>query len=226
MSNLPYTKYPRPCMWLVRGEDFIMGGGCSEQPSFEAEVGSFYISRACLSNEAFQAFRPDYIPHPNSPGPEDPAVGVSFEDATAYCNWWSEVSHKSFRLPTEIEWELACGGGRKERYPWGDSPEAGDAYAFSVENTEGGCPALEGLKPSDQGLFGMIGGVWEWTSTRLGDFPIRDQEARDSVLPAGDRVIRGGSFRESLADLGTRLRKGAPESLATDNLGFRIVRSL
>jgi formylglycine-generating enzyme required for sulfatase activity len=226
MAYLPYTKYPRPCMWLVRGDAFTMGGGCSGEPAFEADVGSFYISRSCLSNEAFQAFRPDFVPSPASPGPEDPAVGVSFEDATAYCTWWAEVSRKPFRLPTEIEWELACGGGRTERYPWGDSLSGGESYAFSAENTGEQCPALEALRPSDQGLFGMIGGVWEWTATRMGTFPIAASEQRDRLAPSGERVIRGGSFREPLADLGTRIRKGAAESTTSDNLGFRIVRSL
>ncbi len=213
-------------MWLVRGDVFTMGGGCSDQPAFEAEAGSFYISRACLSNEAFQAFRPDFVPSPTSPGPDDPAVGGSFEDAAAYCAWWAEVSHKPFRLPTEIEWELACGGGRGERYPWGDSPAGGEAYAFSSENSAEQCPGLEALRPSDQGLFGMIGGVWEWTSTRMGAFPIESSEHRDRRSPSGERVIRGGSFRDPLAQLGTRIRKGASESAASDNLGFRIVRSL
>jgi formylglycine-generating enzyme required for sulfatase activity len=213
-------------MWLVRGDVFTMGGGCSGQPAFEAEVGSFYISRSCLSNEAFMAFRPEFVPGPTSPGPEDPAVGVSFEDATAYCEWWAEVSHKPFRLPTEIEWELACGGGNAQRYPWGDSLEGGGPYAFSAENTTGHCPALEALRPSEQGLFGMIGGVWEWTSSRMGDFPVLESDTRDARVPAGERVIRGGSFRDPLAQLGTRIRKAEAQAASSDNLGFRIVRSL
>ena len=226
MSTLPYTKYPRPCMWLVRGDLFTAGGGCSDQPAFETEVGSFYISRACLSNEAFQAFRPTFEPASTSPGPQDAAVGLSFSDAVAYCEWWSKVSKKPVPLPTEIDWELACGGGRPERYPWGDEPAGGDGMAYTAENSSGECPPLEDLAPNDQGVFGMIGGVWEWTSTRSGDFPIAKGEDRDALKPPSERILRGGSFRESISVLGSRVRKSAPESYLADNLGFRIVRSL
>jgi formylglycine-generating enzyme required for sulfatase activity len=213
-------------MWLVRGDLVPIGGGLSGQPVYEADIGSFYISRACLSNEAYQAFRPDFQPSPSSPGPEDAAVGLSFADAVAYCVWWSHVTHKNFRLPTEQEWELACGGGKDQRYPWGDEPSDGGPMAFTAENTQGTCPAMEGLVPNDQGIWGMIGGVWEWTSTRLGDFPVDDREDRDALEPPGERVLRGGSFKDPIAALGTRIRRGAMESFAADDLGFRIVRSL
>jgi len=70
-------------MWLVRGDFFTAGGGMSEEPAFDADVGSFYISRSCIANEAYQAFRPEFQPSEISPGPEDVAVGVSFRDAVA-----------------------------------------------------------------------------------------------------------------------------------------------
>lgn len=226
MAYLPYTKYPRPCMWLVRGDYFTAGGGLSGEPEFDADVGSFYISRSCIANEAYQAFRPEFQPASISPGPEDPAVGLSFRDAVAYCEWWSEVSHKHFRLPTEMEWELACGGGRKTRFPWGDSSASFADYAFTRENSPERCPAFEELAPNEQGVFGMIGGVWEWTSSQFASFPIPEDGERERLDVVADRVLRGGSFLDSIEQLATRIRRAESESYSGTDVGFRIVRSL
>jgi len=213
-------------MWLVRGDYFTAGGGLSGEPEFDADVGSFYISRSCIANEAYQAFRPEFQPASISPGPEDAAVGLSFRDAVAYCEWWSEVSHKHFRLPTEMEWELACGGGRKERFPWGDSSASFAEYAFTRENSPERCPAFEELAPNEQGVFGMIGGVWEWTSSQFGSFPIPEDGERERLDVVADRVLRGGSFLDSIEQLATRIRRAESESYAGTDVGFRIVRSL
>ena len=98
--------------------------------------------------------------------------------------------------------------------------------AFTAENSPDCCPALEDLSPNAQGIFGMIGGVWEWTASRWGDFPISDEDARVSREPSGERVARGGSFRNRLEELGTRMRRPLAEDYSADDLGFRIVRSL
>ena len=119
MGHLPYTKYPRPCLWLVRGDWIDIGGGCSEQPAFKADIGSFYISRSCISNEAFQAFRPDFVPSATSPSmwkrqlyamatlllsqmekacwhggrtPTSLSSGSTVEGATSWCNFRHRVA--------------------------------------------------------------------------------------------------------------------------------------
>ncbi len=54
---------------------------------------------------------------------EHPVVGVSWNDAVAFCEWLSRKEGKAYRLPTEAEWEYACRAGTTTRYSSGDDPE-------------------------------------------------------------------------------------------------------
>ena len=53
--------------------------------------------------------------------PGEPVTHISWHDAMAYCRWLAEVTGKSFRLPTEAEWEKAARGTLGQTYPWGDA---------------------------------------------------------------------------------------------------------
>jgi gliding motility-associated lipoprotein GldK len=120
---------------------------------------------------------------------EYPVVGVTWEQANAFCHWRTEHKRKlldahkilpihEYRLPTEAEWEYAARGGRQNsKYPWGGyytsdakgcylanyKPKRGNYVATSSYTTK--TMKVGSYDPNDYGLFDMAGNVAEWTST-------------------------------------------------------------
>ena len=220
-----YTQVPRTTLWLLQGDFFKMGGeNPDSQPHFTAEARSFYIGKTVITNEQFEAFRPDHIRATHSPGDDDPAVGVSYEDASGYCSWYSDLSKKNFRLPTEIEWEFACRGQSEGRYFFEDDDPA--RYIWSAENSGGRVHPAESLKFNPAGLYGMLGNVWEWTSSFYQPYPLDESQQHEAQIEMGKRVIRGGSFRDSIHEMSCGMRRIADERTPLDSIGFRIIRSL
>jgi formylglycine-generating enzyme required for sulfatase activity len=220
-----YTQTPRTTLWLLRGDIFRMGG-LGAEPRFEAEVAPFYISKSPITNQQYEAFAPTHGRGPTSQADDDPVVNVSWNEAAAYCRWYSALSRKSFRLPTEVEWEYACRGDHEGHYFWGDSVEAAEPYVWDAQNSDGRVHAIETRKANGHGLYDMLGNIWEWTTSLHQPYPATDDDGRDDLSATGPRVIRGGSFRTDRAEMGCHIRFAADPDDRRDDTGFRIMRLL
>jgi formylglycine-generating enzyme required for sulfatase activity len=186
MPDDSYTRYPRPILWLIRG----------------GTLPSFYLSKKPVTNEQFEAYDPEFSRSRCSSGDDDPATGVGFDQASGYCAWYAEVSRKPMRLPTEAEWEFACRAGTTTRTFWGDDDV--EAYVWDSVNAPDGPGRYETRRPNPNGLLVMLGGVWEWTDSR---------------------VLRGGSFRDHRDALHCGLRRVESSDARPEDAGFRLARS-
>jgi len=221
-----YTRYPRAILWLVReGRVTIGGPDPDSQPAFEAELGSFYISKTPITNRQFEAHRTDFVRSPSSPGDEDSATGISFLEAQAYCDWYADVSRKPMRLPTELEWEFACRAGRSGQWFFGERAEQGDPFVWDAGNSGEASPPLTRLTPNGFGLLGMLGSVWEWTASPYANYPLSVDGSSAESTADQRRVLRGGSFRLAREELHCGRRRAASVDFSADDVGFRIVRS-
>jgi formylglycine-generating enzyme required for sulfatase activity len=174
-------------------------------------------------------------------GADDDAVtGVSWDDAVKFCAWLTEKEKRTYRLPTEAEWEYACRAGTTTLFHTGDALPAG-FHRWTTDTglrdrffPDGKLPPefRADAKPSLRvaqtpanawGLFDMHGNVAEWCADWYGPY-----EAAEQTDPLGRsvgdfRVIRGGSH-----SMQTRLLRSAnrsawlPES-SDDKTGFRVV---
>jgi hypothetical protein len=149
--------------------------------------------------------------------PNQPAAGVSWLLATAFCAWLSDELGVTVRLPSEAEWELAAYGGDGRPHPWGAAGPRGRA-AIKDDLRERGWPypTPVGCYPagaSAAGALDMAGNVWEWTADLW-----QGDGGPAGAEPA--RVLRGGGFRSGRAKLRGRIK--LPPHLGVSH-GFRIV---
>jgi formylglycine-generating enzyme required for sulfatase activity len=177
-------------------------------------------------------------------GDEHPVVNVSWNDAVAFCEWLSAKEGKTYRLPTEAEWEYACRAGTTTRYYNGDDEEklvevgnvadatlkakfpnakntinASDGYAFTSP--------VGKFKPNAFGLYDMHGNAYQWCA----DWYNRDYYAASpNDDPKGpdtgsSRVSRGGGWFSFAAGCRSARRIWVSPVLRSIYLGFRVARS-
>ena len=184
---------------------------------------------------------------------EYPVIGVTWEQAHAFCYWRSHlleseagISANAYRLPTEAEWEYAARGGRKmAMYPWGDK-YARDAsgcflanfkpYRGSYHNDTGTMTmAVAQFAPNDFGLFDMAGNVAEWTSSAYSsasNVSIHDMNPDFQYVACKDdpdvlkrKVVKGGSWKDISYYLQCGVRTYEYQFESRSYIGFRCVRS-
>jgi len=129
---------------------------------------------------------------------DHPVVNVSWEDAVAYCEWLSEVAGRTYRLPTEVEWEKAARGKDGRIYPWGNywNKKLCNTKDSGIDDTSPLGAYPDGASP--YGLLDMVGNVWEWCTTKWGKpYPYdveEDEWAGEYFQGDARRVLRGGAF--------------------------------
>ncbi len=198
-------------------------------------IVNVYPDTTCWVNDFENAYNEPYVRMYFSHGgySEYPVVGVSWEQANAFCNWRTDYLKRAlgregvyvepYRLPTEAEWEFAARAGENDNmYPWeGDLPISEDK----------GCT----YSPNDFGLFDMAGNVSEWTSTAFTEGvasltsdlnpEYRYDAAQEDPYRMKRKIVRGGSWKDVAHNIRSDLRMWEFQNEQRSYIGFRCVRS-
>ena len=194
-----------------------------------------------------------YFSHPNYSN--FPVVGVSWEQATAFCNWRTDYLLKGlgasakyiqrYRLPTEAEWEFAARGRDGNDLPWSqDGVKSENGCFFANFKPDRGNYTKDGnlitsrvgiYSPNSNGLFDMAGNVAEWTSTVYTDAGILAMSdinpnltynaAIEDPYALKKKSVRGGSWKDPESFIKSAWRSSEYQNVGRSFIGFRCVRS-
>ena len=204
-----------------------------ERPRHRVFVDAFHVSPTCVTRREYAVFlQTTSTDEPRGwrdaafADPDQPAVGMNWFEAVAYCEWLSQREGRPFRLPTEAEWERACRGDQENAdYAWGNEPP--DTIAYFQGTWSGPRRAGEG-QPNAFGLFNVGDNVHEWCS----DWFSADYYAASPALNPGGpqsgtrRVSRGGSWRHQIKASRAAHRSSLPPQFKYTDYGFRLVSTV
>jgi formylglycine-generating enzyme required for sulfatase activity len=218
-------------VWLPEGT-FMMGDNKSsrnnEKPAHEVSVDAFSIGQYPVTFEEYDRF----CESTSREKPDDrgwgrgtrPAIGVSWEDAAAYCEWLCEQTGAHYRLLTETEWEYACRAGSATRYSFGDDEPPLRGYAWYSKNAGNKTHPVGEKLPNDWQLYDMHGNVWEWVQDWYGAYSKESQHNPSGPEQGSYRVIRGGCWFDDAGYCRSAYRRYWLPGYRYYSLGFRLAR--
>jgi formylglycine-generating enzyme required for sulfatase activity len=215
----------------------------------------FFMAVHKVTNAEYRRFRPSHHSPPyrgvTLDAEDQPVVNVSYDDAVAFVTWLNQLSAeraagRTYRLPTEEEWEYAALGGDGRSFPWGDQwppPEGAGNFAdeangehFSWEYLHGyrdpylGTSPVGKFFPNPYFLYDMAGNTYEWTSSSYLPYPGTPPDAHP---PGGKpyssslKVLRGSSWADELPKV---LRCAFRNPMTPDTripfIGFRVLAEI
>jgi len=216
--------------WFLMGSE---SGQDNERPVHRVWIDAFELAVCQISNAEYALFlaetqnRPPLNwGDPDFSHPEQSVIGVSWFDATSYCEWLSRATGHRYRLPTEAEWERAARGGmEQQQYPWGDDPP--DSLPDYSSRWKTGPEPVGRAEVNAFGLCDVGANVHEWCSDWFDpDYYLNSPERNPHGPPSGARrASRGGSWRHYTKVSRCAARSSIPPEFRYADYGFRIASS-
>lgn len=215
-----------PEMIVLPAGSFQMGaaGRPATEPVHTVSLPAFAIGKTEVTHGQWKAVMGANPGKFQACGDDCPVEQVTWPDAQEFVTRLSAKTGKSYRLPSEAEWEYACRAGQSSRYCGGDDPDKlawyGDEY---------GSPHPAGQKQANAwGLHDMSGNVWEWTQDCLHP-NYRGAPTDGSAWQEPEcrsRVLRGGSWLSGPQYGQAVIRLGFRPDFRSGDFGLRVVRTL
>ena len=219
---------------------------------------NIYPDTTCWVNDFPNADNESYMRYyfSNAAYNDYPVVGITWEQANAFCAWRTEYLLKGlgpaarfvqrYRLPTEAEWEYAARGKDGTEFPWENEDVAsGRGCFFANFKPDDGNYTKDGnlitskvgiYSSNTNGLYDMAGNVAEWTptiSTEAGVDAMNDvnpqlkyNAAREDPYRLKKKSVRGGSWKDPESYIRSAWRSSEFQNQPRSYIGFRCVRSL
>ncbi|MBX7242557.1 MAG: SUMF1/EgtB/PvdO family nonheme iron enzyme [Bacteroidia bacterium] len=225
----PSFHFPEPEMIPVRGGEFIMGETVkwyqlgADNPAHTVRVDNFLIGKYPVTQNLWEAVMGNNPSH--FKGKDLPVERVSWDDVQLFIQKLNQLTGKSYRLPTEAEWEYAARGGNKKdvtKYSGSDNIEN---VAWYGSNSGGKTHPVGQKSPNGLGIYDMSGNVWEWCSDWYSSYSSGSQTNPTGASSGSYRVNRGGSWYSDARFSRTSYRGNNSPTIRFYNIGFRLSRT-
>ena len=262
--NTDVTVDPNEKVWISKDTAYIDDNGKIVRETLNRELSgpwdflntyivNIYPDTTCWVNDN-EVYMRNYF---SNPAYNDyPVVGVTWEQANAFCAWRTEYLLKGlgpaaryvqrYRLPTEAEWEYAARGKDGTEFPWENEDVAtGKGCFFANFKPDNGNYVKDGnlitskvgiYSANSNGLFDMAGNVAEWTSTIFTEAGVdamndvnpqlKYNAAKEDPYRLKKKSVRGGSWKDPESYIRSAWRSSEFQNQPRSYIGFRCVRSL
>ncbi|NEQ53078.1 MAG: formylglycine-generating enzyme family protein, partial [Leptolyngbya sp. SIO3F4] len=203
-------------MVQIPAGEFMMGSPptepqreAKEGPQRKIQVPSFYMGAFTITQQQYEAvmeINPSYFTDDEGQdGADLPVEQITWQEAEAFCQQLSELTKRTYRLPSEAEWEYACRAGTTTSFCFGETLTTEIANFFEdfsftenyEENYRNTPVAADSFWPNAFGLYNMHGNIFEWCSDDYYDSyqnAPTDAGPRSSGKAQDSKVLRGGSW--------------------------------
>lgn len=238
--ELPVTgmrfRWIEPGRFKMGSTDEDQGAYSDEKPAHLVTITrGYWLGEHPVTNGQYREFveatgheAPEYWNDRRFSDPAQPVVGVSWEDAQAFCAWINVQvpagNGLRLRLPSEAEWEYGARGRDGRRYPWGNEEPDGTRASYGLDGNTGG-PSPVGQHAAGVSPFGlqdMAGNVWEWCEDVYGEYEAAPAQDPVATGRGSSRVRRGGSWGNSARYVRAALRFAGERGSRYDSIGFRL----
>jgi gliding motility-associated lipoprotein GldK len=267
--NTDVVVNPDEVVWISKDTAYIDDEGrivretinrplSSEWDFLNTYIANIYPDTTCwvndFKNSDNEIYMRNYFSNPTYN--DYPVVGVTWEQANAFCAWRTEYLLKGlgkearyvqrYRLPTEAEWEYAARGRDQNEFPWeNEDVKSGNGCFYANFKPDKGNYTKDGnlitskagiYSANTNGLFDMAGNVAEWTSTiftesgvdAMNDLnpQLEYKAAKEDPYRLKKKSVRGGSWKDPESYIRSAWRTWEYQNQPRSYIGFRCVRSL
>ena len=220
------------------------GRSDSESPQHRVTVPPFFMGKFPVTQSQYEAVMGETPSHFKEDGAHRPVENVSWNDAIAFCEKLSQKTKRTYRLPSEAEWEYACRAKTTAPFHFGETISTDLANYRGTDWKIGGTtyPGNYGsgskgkyreettsvgqFPPNAFGLFDMHGNVWEWCADHWHSNYQGAPTNGNAWIAGGDsnrRLLRGGSWGNNPRYCRSAYRYRLTPIFCNGNLGFRVV---
>lgn len=220
-----------PELVTLAGGTFVMGneaGRKDEQPAHVVRVGPFRAARSPVTNAEYAVFveatgeaRPPWADDERFNEPGQPAVGVNWFEAIAYCEWLTGETGIPSRLPTEAEREFAARGGAEGAlWPWEGREHPLGVELGTLRRPHSPQPECE----NGYGLRCMAENVHEWCSDWYSAtyYAVSPEDSPTGPVEGTRRSSRGGAWRHAVKFTPVAARSSLVPEYRYNDYGFRV----